>query len=349
MARHVRECNPYPRIVTQRQPPYYSRMRIAITGGAGFLGRALIDSLQNSGHEITAISRDEHKHHRLKAHYPKVHTALCDVRDEERLRALFVGHDAVIHAAALKYVPESERDVSEAVATNIAGSQAVARAAAHAGIDRAVAISTDKAVDPVNTYGATKMIMERVWQEAARLYPTDFRIVRYGNVVSSTGSVIPMFIDQIRNDGRVQITSPAMSRFWLGIEGAVGLVESALYDTRRRRGSIYVARCPAANLTTVAHACATVAGLPMPEIQLIGIRPGEKVHEILMSNTEAQYAHPAGGFTRGSEIAIVPPALSQHGDPVNSTSLAYSSQAPDHTLTAEELAAFIAQSRRFEW
>lgn len=327
-------------------------MKVAITGGAGFLGRAFIDRARDVPEidDVTVVSRDEHKHHRLKAHYPDVRTVLCDVRDETRLTAIFAGHDAVIHAAAMKYVPEAERDVSEAIATNITGSMNVARACANAGIKRAVAISTDKAVDPVNTYGATKMVMERAWQEAARVYPTDYRLVRYGNVVSSTGSVIPLFLDQILETGRVRITSARMTRFWLGIGSAVELIMRALLDKDRNRGCVYVARCPASTITAVAKACAMHLCAPEPELDIIGTRPGEKIDEVLMSNVEAQFAENLGtGDGQFGPLAIIPPALSQHGDPVDSLARAYSSGMPSAELSPAEIVELIEESRRYEW
>lgn len=324
-------------------------MKLAITGGAGFLGRAVIEAARHEPliDDITVISRDEHKHHRLKAHYPDIRTALCDVRDEERLRALFTGHDLVLHAAAMKYVPEAERDVAEAISTNITGSQNVARACALAGVRRAVAISTDKAVDPVNTYGASKMIMERAWQEASRLYPTDYRLVRYGNVVSSTGSVIPIFVDRLRKGQDAQITSLSMTRFWLDIHDAVRLVMTALLDTPNYRGCIYVDRCAASSIETVVKAAALYLNIrDEPKIQLLGVRPGEKLDEVLVGRMEAQYAIP---HHQQKRYTIIPPAVSHHGDPFDSSGMPYSSVIPDRWLEPVDIAQMIRSSEEFEW
>lgn len=311
---------------------------VLILGGAGFLGRGILRYMEHertTPARVTVYSRDEAKHYALRARFPYVHTVLGDICDYDRLQAVMAGHDTVIHAAAVKYVPEAERDVTEAVRINVEGSRNVARAALAQGVKQVVAISTDKAVSPLNTYGATKMLMERIFQEAQRLAPPRLRFscVRYGNVISSTGSVIPVFLDQIEKDGQVTITSPAMTRFWIPINDAVRLIMKALSDDTRR-GHTYVYRCAAADIMEVATAAWRYSGRAgTPPNRLIGVRSGEKLSEELLSASEAAYAYEDA---IDPAIIVVPPALSQRGEGTGVLT-AYSSDMPASWLTADEL------------
>lgn len=313
---------------------------VLITGGAGFLGRGIIRYIQSQHYKtrITVYSRDEHKHYQLRARYPHVRTVLGDVTDADRLAAVMAGHDTVIHAAALKHVPEAERDASEAIRINVGGSLAVARAAVRAGVRNVIGISTDKVCSPRNTYGATKMLMERAFQEAQRHAPqTRFSIARYGNVVSSTGSVVPLFVTQAKT-GMVSLTSTEMTRFWFGVNDAVRLIEYALNDTRR--GSTYIAQCPAAPIMVVALAAWRLAGR-CDDLQwrLIGTRPGEKLHETLVDAYEAPYAE----FDPYPAYYVVPAATALAGAPVSAV-MPYSSDTPTRRLMVDDMLALIDEA-----
>lgn len=311
---------------------------ILITGGAGFLGRGILRYIERNrlNAKVTVYSRDEHKHVALRARFPWVRTVLGDVNETDRLRAVMSGHDTVIHAAALKHIPEAERDVTEAITVNVNGSRSVAWAALQAGsIKNVIGISTDKVSGPVNTYGATKMLMERTFQEAQRLSPhMRFACVRYGNVVSSTGSVIPIFLDQIARLGEVTITSHQMTRFWISIDDAVRLVEKALSDTSRR-GHTYVARCQAMTVVDVAQAVWAMSGRDgAVRNRLIGIRPGEKIHETLVDANEAPYCYDDDPYI------IVPPALGLTGEPVQLV-MPYESSHPDSWMLPIDMVKLI--------
>lgn len=317
---------------------------LLITGGGGFLGRGILRHIEREriASHVTVYSRDEAKHYALRARFPNVRTVLGDVVDEERLAAVMAGHDTVIHAAALKHIPEAERDVSEAIRVNVDGSRAVAQAALRTGVRQVVGISTDKVCSPVNTYGATKMLMERAFQEAQRLSPyTRFTCVRYGNVISSTGSVVPLFLDQLARHGEVSITSPEMTRFWIAIEDAVRLIERALSDAPTRRGHTYVARCPAMKIMDVAAAVWALS--PQYDhhpvhTRIIGVRPGEKLHETLIDTAEAPYAIQDGAYV------MLPPALSMAGEAA-SIVMPYQSSHPDYWLTPPEMLRLIEDAR----
>lgn len=315
---------------------------ILITGGAGFLGRGILRYIEQSRTRanVTVYSRDEAKHYALRARFPGVRTILGDVRDLDRLTAVMAGHDLVIHAAALKHIPEAERDVTEAIGVNVEGSRSVAWAAMRAGVKTIIGISTDKACSPRNAYGATKMLMERVFEEAQRMAPADMRFacVRYGNVVSSSGSVVPLFLDQFARDGVASITSFAMTRFWLGVDDAVRLIEYAARD--HRRGHIYVLKCPAMPIEAVAQAVWRYDERldPMPPARFIGLRPGEKLHETLVDSYEAPYAMDEGDYI------VIPPAFSMRGDALQ-TVQPYSSDMPQRTLTIAEMVELIRDAR----
>lgn len=310
-----------------------------ITGGAGFLGRGILRYIERNriGARVTVYSRDEAKHYALRARFPHVRTVLGDVRDTDRLTAVMAGHDTVIHAAALKHIPEAERDVEQCIAIDVEGSLSVARAAMRAGTRNVVAISTDKACSPRNAYGAAKMLMERMFQETQRLAP-HMRIacVRYGNVVSSTGSVVPLFLDQLNVHGEILITSPEMTRFWISIDDAVRLIEKALADTARK-GHTYVASCPGMRITDVAKAVGLYAGIDVRgPFRIIGVRPGEKLHETLVDAYEAPYAF------RDGEYIIIPPALSMAGEAARLFEQpAYESSNPARWLDVREMAELI--------
>lgn len=320
---------------------------ILITGGAGFAGYGLLTLLERQGllgslSRVTVYSRDEMKHYKIRQRFRNVRTVIGDVRDLDRLTAVMAGHEIVVHMAALKHVPESERDVTQAISVNVQGSQNVATAAMRAGVQSVVGISTDKVCDPVNTYGMTKALQERIFQEAQRLAPhMRFLNVRYGNVVSSTGSVIPLFIDQLTRTRRVTITSMQMTRFWISIHDAVTLIEDALASSGH--GYTFVPLCSAATLPVLAQAVARYAGEGGNfDMQLIGLRPGEKLAETLISATEAPYAEPWTGPS-GKSYAVIPPVLSQVGDQIKHF-MPYTSDNASHNLTADEMVNLICEA-----
>lgn len=274
--------------------------RVFITGGAGFLGKALIKEFHRFGYnDITVYSRDEAKQYEVRRQFPMITFILGDVRDRDRLTLAMRGHDTVIHCAAMKYIPQGETNPAEAIAVNVDGSRNVMFAAMETGVKHVVGISTDKACMPVNVYGATKLLMERMFLEADKLSNTRFHVVRYGNVIGSTGSVIPFFRRQAREGRPLTITDPDMTRYWLTIHQAVGLVMSSLDEPTG--GTILVSRLPAQKLIDTAKAALLVEVGPTvlkDDIQVMGMRPGEKLNEDMISPYEAPYAEQAGDYIR---------------------------------------------------
>lgn len=266
--------------------------RIFVTGGAGYLARAIYAraAAENWAAQFTCFSRDDGKHAQLRNRFPSVRCIRGDIcQDTALLAAGMMGHDVVIHAAAIKYVDLAETNVFDTIRVNIDGSRNVFLAAHIAGIKRVIAISTDKACEPVNIYGATKFAMERMIHEADRLGETNFVGVRYGNVVGSTGSVIPKFKQQLEALGHVEITDPSMTRFWMSHDEAVDVVLAAMATPR---GTILIPACRAMGLEAMVHA-AIGDGLPRM-IKVVGPRPGEKRAESLVGANEAVRTEPSG-------------------------------------------------------
>jgi UDP-N-acetylglucosamine 4,6-dehydratase len=261
---------------------------ILITGGTGSFGRRFVEIAlrDHAAKKLIVFSRDELKQHEMRISgfdHESLRYFIGDVRDAGRLRRAMRGVDIVIHAAALKQVPACEYNPIEAVATNIEGGRNVIEAALDCGVDRVIALSTDKAVNPVNLYGATKLVAEKLTIQANAYRgdgPTKFSCVRYGNVVGSRGSVIPLFVTQ-RNTGRLTVTDPRMTRFWITLDQGVEFVIASL--GRMTGGEVFVPKIPSMSIMDLAAAIA-----PDCEIEEIGIRPGEKVHEVLVSEDEAR-------------------------------------------------------------
>src|SRR6266700_3952543 len=236
--------------------------------------------------KLIIFSRDEMKQHEMRASgidHPSLRYFLGDVRDPQRLERAFSGVTMVVHAAALKQVPACEYNPFEAIQTNIMGGKNVIDAAINRGVRRLVALSTDKAVNPINLYGATKLCAEKMFVQAnayAGAQDARFSCARYGNVVGSRGSVIPVFQEQKRS-GRITLTDSRMTRFWLTLEQGVRFVISGI--EQMHGGEIFVPKIPSMRLVDLAE---TIA--PGCEIQTIGIRPGEKLHEVLVSEDEAR-------------------------------------------------------------
>ena len=236
--------------------------------------------------KLIIFSRDELKQHEMRvAGYdaPNLRYFIGDVRDADRLRRAMKGVDLVVHAAALKQVPACEYNPMEAIMTNVNGAKNVIDAAIDTGVKRVVALSTDKAVNPVNLYGATKLCAEKLFVQSNAYGGADgtrFACVRYGNVVGSRGSVIPVFLDQ-RKNGKITITDPRMTRFWITLEQGVRLVIRAAETMLG--GEVYIPKIPSMNIMDLAKAIA-----PECDIAYTGIRSGEKLHEQLISEDEAR-------------------------------------------------------------
>jgi UDP-N-acetylglucosamine 4,6-dehydratase len=240
------------------------------------------------------LSRDEFKQSEMAAEINdrRVRYFLGDVRDALRLQRAFHGVDFVVHAAALKQVPKLEYDPFEAVQTNIIGAQNIINAALDQGVKRVISLSTDKAANPVNLYGATKLCAEKLFiasNSYAGHADTRFSVTRYGNVVGSRGSVVPLYLEK-RKTGVLPLTDPRMTRFWITLDGGVDLVFNAL--TNMKGGEIFVPKIPSMEMSDLAKAM----GGPGCKIKVIGIRPGEKLHETLLSVEEATHSLDCGGF-----------------------------------------------------
>jgi UDP-N-acetylglucosamine 4,6-dehydratase len=261
---------------------------ILVTGGTGSFGRQFIEIMLQEFHpaKLIVFSRDELKQHEMRVagyDHPSLRYFLGDVRDVDRLRRAMHGVDIVVHAAALKQVPACEYNPMEAIKTNILGSGNVIEAALDAGVKKVLALSTDKAVNPVNLYGATKLAAEKLFVQSnayAAGTATRFSCVRYGNVVGSRGSVIPIFLKQ-RENGKLSITDERMTRFWLTLEQGVRFVIRCI--EQMRGGEVFVPKIPSTRIVDLARAIAPDAGF-----DVVGIRPGEKLHEALISEDEAR-------------------------------------------------------------
>jgi len=261
---------------------------ILVTGGTGSFGKKFIGTLLDkyAPAKVIVYSRDELKQHEMRvAGYDQANLRyfIGDVRDRERLTRAMQGVDVVVHAAALKQVPACEYNPMEAIKTNIMGSSNVVDAALDAGVKKVLTLSTDKAVNPVNLYGATKLAAEKLTIQSnayAGGRETRFSCVRYGNVVGSRGSVVPLFLQQ-RGNGKITITDERMTRFWLSLEQGVNFVINAI--EKMYGGEGFVPKIPSTTIVDLARAIA-----PKAEIDFIGIRPGEKLHEVLISEDEAR-------------------------------------------------------------
>lgn len=266
----------------------WSEESILVTGGTGSFGKKFVEIMLRDyqPQRLIVFSRGELNQHEMRTSgfdHPSLRYFIGDVRDAERLKRAFSGVTVVVHAAALKQVPACEYNPFEAIQTNIMGGKNVIDAAIDQGVRRILALSTDKAVNPINLYGATKLCAEKVFVQAnayAVAKNTRFSCARYGNVVGSRGSVIPIFIEQ-RRRGKITITDPRMTRFWLTLDHGVKFVIHCL--EQMHGGEIFVPKIPSMRLLDLA---ATIA--PGCEVEYIGIRPGEKLHEVLVSDDESR-------------------------------------------------------------
>ncbi len=266
---------------------------ILITGGTGSFGKKFLEMIfeRYTPNKVIIYSRDEFKQSVMKTEYAnkvdmtKVRFFIGDVRDKERLYRAFEGVDYVIHAAAMKQVPTCEYNPFEAIKTNIHGAQNVIDAALDKGVKKVVALSTDKAVNPINLYGGTKLVSDKLFIAAnaySGLKDTRFAIVRYGNVAGSRGSIIPIFEKLIEQGAKeLPITDFRMTRFWITLEQGVELVFKALEEAKG--GETYISKIPSFNITDLAKAM-----LPEAELKEIGIREGEKLHEVMVTKDDSR-------------------------------------------------------------
>lgn len=285
----------------------FNDKKLIITGGTGSFGNAVLDRfLHTDISEIRIFSRDEKKQDDMRKRYnnPKLKFYIGDVRDSRSLAQAFRGVDYCFHAAALKQVPSCEFYPMEAVRTNVMGTENVLEAAIANGLKRVVCLSTDKAVYPINAMGISKAMMEKVMVAASRNVGHCDTVIcgtRYGNVMASRGSVIPLFVDQVLAGKPITVTDPNMTRFMMTLEDAVDLV---LYAFKHgQNGDIFVQKAPAATIDVLAKAVLQVMNKPDHKIQVIGTRHGEKLYEALLSREEKVAAQDMGEYFR------VPPDL----------------------------------------
>jgi UDP-N-acetylglucosamine 4,6-dehydratase len=313
---------------------------ILITGGTGSFGNRFVETLlaRHRPRRLVVLSRDELKQSEMQARlkHPALRFFLGDVRDRDRLLRAMHGVEIVVHAAAMKQIPACEYNPFEAIQTNVMGAKNVIEAAIDAGVKRVIALSTDKAVNPVNLYGATKLCAEKLFIQANTYgFPrgTTFACVRYGNVIGSRGSVIPLFRTQ-RATGSVTVTDPKMTRFWITLDQGVDLVIRAL--GLMHGGEIFVPKLPSTRIMDLVDAVA-----PGCRATFVGIRPGEKLHEVLISEDEARQAveldsmyvlepvSPTWNYTRWADGARL------------AAGAAYTSDTNDRFLTPEEMRALV--------
>jgi UDP-N-acetylglucosamine 4,6-dehydratase/5-epimerase len=272
---------------------------LLITGGTGSLGKALTSHILTTFPRIKRLvifSRDEQKQFQMEqefphAQFPQLRFFIGDVRDADRLTRAFKGVDYIIHAAAMKHVPIAEYNPDECVKTNIGGAQNVINASLETGIQRVVALSTDKACAPINLYGATKLTSDKLFIAANNIKgwnPIRFSVVRYGNVMGSNGSVIPFFLKK-RKEGVLPITDPNMTRFNITLQGGVDMVMHALEHAWG--GELFVPKIPSYKIMDVADAIG-----PECKKQVSGIRPGEKLHEEMITSSDSFYTYDLGKY-----------------------------------------------------
>jgi FlaA1/EpsC-like NDP-sugar epimerase len=316
--------------------------RVLVTGGAGSLGRVLVRRVLNgelgTPESVTVFSRDEAKHYAMReafAEYDRLRFRLGDVGDFHAVVGALRNTDVVFHCAAMKQIPQCEYAPFEAVRTNIESCKNIVRAICDLPlqVETVAFISTDKACQPLNLYGMTKAVQERLLIEANLECDTRFVGVRYGNVLGSHGSILPLLHDQIRHGGPVTITSTEMTRFLMSLDDAVDTVFAAV--TNANRGEMYVPRLPAARIADVADVL--IDGRPVAT-SIIGVRPGEKIHETLIATAELWRT-----VERGSYYVIMPtlPELRCSGELL----LAREYCSSDTVATRDEVAAMISANK----
>jgi UDP-N-acetylglucosamine 4,6-dehydratase/5-epimerase len=310
--------------------------KILITGGSGSLGTAIIERATKEKWDVdfTVVARNESKMQVLQRKYNNVRCEIGDVRDERRLAQLFRGQDLVIHAAAIKIVPVAEANPHEAILTNVIGSYNVCSAAIEAEVPKVIGISSDKACGPTY-YGLTKRLMEGLFRQASEMNSfTQFVTCRYGNVLKSANSIVPLFEQQAAAGLPLTITDRGMTRFWLSMKQAINLI--LLTNAEAQSGQIFVPRAPAMGLQDLAHAL-----YPESKIKVIGIRPGERMNETLIVEEEALHTTLRVLGNRESYFCIHHPKKPESNLAKNYT---YTSDDPSHWLTGPELRYLLKES-----
>ncbi|MBN2044447.1 MAG: UDP-N-acetylglucosamine 4,6-dehydratase (inverting) [Anaerolineales bacterium] len=323
----------------------WTKSTVMVTGGTGSFGKKFIKSMleKQLAEKVIVFSRDELKQHEMRMagfDTPNLRYFIGDVRDQERLRRAMQGVDVVVHAAALKQVPACEYNPKEAIKTNINGTSNVVEAALDAGVKKVLSLSTDKAVNPVNLYGATKLAAEKLAiQSNAYAGGRETRIscVRYGNVVGSRGSVVPMFLKQRESGaGKLTVTDERMTRFWITLDQGVAFVIRCI--EQMHGGEVFVPKIPSTTIVDLARAID-----PDAEIEFIGIRPGEKLHEVLISEDEAR------STVELDDMYVVQPATAswfgyewEGAGKKLEDGFRYASNTNDEWLTIEEIKAIVA-------
>jgi UDP-N-acetylglucosamine 4,6-dehydratase len=323
----------------------WKELSVLVTGGTGSFGKKFAEIMLRDFHprRLIVFSRDELKQHEMRLVYPDtdgspVRYFIGDVRDKERLSRAFDGVDVVVHAAALKQVPACEYNPFEAVQTNVVGAKNIIDAAIDQGVKKVMALSTDKAVNPVNLYGATKLCAEKLFVQGnayAGGRETRFSCTRYGNVVGSRGSVIPVFRKQ-RECGKITVTDERMTRFWITLDQGVDFVIRCI--EQMQGGEVFVPKIPSMRILDLAEAVA-----PGCAVEFMGIRPGEKLHEALLSRDESRHA-----VELDDMFVIQPahpwwkPATWEHAQPLLDD-FVYTSDTNRQWLTIEELRHMIGE------
>lgn len=320
---------------------------VLITGGTGSFGKIFCKIVLNRYPDINRLivfSRDELKQFEMAQqfqHHSKLRFFIGDVRDKERLYRAMDGVDFVVHAAALKQVPAAEYNPIEAIKTNINGAENVINVAIDRGVKKVIALSTDKACNPINLYGATKLCSDKLFiagNAYAGSKETRFSVVRYGNVVGSRGSVVPFFL-QCREKGRIPVTDPRMTRFWITLEQGVDFVLNNF--KRMNGGELFIPKIPSMNIMDLARAIA-----PECEIDIVGIRPGEKLHEYMISTDDAR------NTLEFEDYYIIQPDfvwwekdqyMAENGGKKVAEDFSYSSDSNDQWLTIEVLRKMIGE------
>jgi len=316
---------------------------VLITGGTGSFGQKFVEIVARDYRpkKLIIFSRDELKQYEMQqkfSAYSFINYFIGDVRDKDRLYRAFRDVDIIVHAAALKQIPAAEYNPFEVIKTNIIGAQNIIEAAIDCGIQKVIALSTDKAANPINLYGATKLCSDKLFV-AGNSYvgqgETRFSVVRYGNVLGSRGSVIPYFLGY-RDKGRFPITDPRMTRFWITLEQGVHFVLKSL--ERMSRGEIFVPKLPSMKIVDLARAIN-----PECELENVGIRPGEKLHEVMITEEDARNSYEyADYFVIAPQFAWWPRENNQKGKALPEGFI-YSSDRNNWWLTEEELLRMIEE------
>lgn len=319
---------------------FFDGKSVLVTGGTGSFGKKLVAKLLNetNARKVIVFSRDELKQYEMQQRYrgeTRIRFFIGDVRDYERLFRAFDGVDYVVHAAALKQVPAAEYNPFEAVKTNINGAQNIIEAAINQRVDRVIALSTDKACAPVNLYGATKLVSDKLFiagNAYSGAHRTRFAVVRYGNVVGSRGSVVPLFKELAAN-GTLPITDPRMTRFWITLDQGVSFVMNSLECMHG--GELFVPKIPSTKVLDLAKAIA-----PDAEIDIVGIRPGEKLHEEMISVHDSRRT-----VDMGTYYVVQPEMEWFQAEPADGCPVPegfhYSSDKNEQWLTVDELREMI--------